>query len=244
MLVVALDTTTRAGSHALIRDGVLLEVSTGDVTKAHAERLPGELTTLLARHACRLQDVDLFAVAAGPGSFTGLRIGIASMQGLAFATERPVIGISALDALARAAGPAAVAAGAPLVGAWMDGQRGEVFAALYRCVSGADGEVVREALGEASVGAPGDVAAEWIAAGNRAIMFVGDGALRYRDVLESFAGLAAAVVEPVPALAPEIGALAVESFARGGTFHPHAIVPIYIRRTDAELARDRKVSAG
>src|SRR6188474_1965411 len=72
----------------------------------------------------RLADIDLFAVATGPGSFTGLRIGIATMQGLAFAEGKPLIGISGFDALARVAR-------APAVATWVDAWRGEVFAARY-----------------------------------------------------------------------------------------------------------------
>ena len=72
-----------------------------------------------------LDAVDLLAVITGPGSFTGLRVGIATVQGLAMATGRMIVPVSTLDALARPPGRNA------LVGAWMDAQRGEVFAALY-----------------------------------------------------------------------------------------------------------------
>src|SRR5688500_17025469 len=99
MLVLALDTTTRQGSAALARDGVVVAVDAGDASIAHGVRLPGDLVRLLDAQRVRVADVDLFAVAAGPGSFTGLRIGIATMQGLALANGKPLAGISALDAL-------------------------------------------------------------------------------------------------------------------------------------------------
>ena len=99
MLVLALDTTTRQGSVALARDAVLLGCEVGDDRLTHGERLPGDLIRLLERNNTRLSDIDLFAVAAGPGSFTGLRIGIATMQGLAVTNGRGLVGISALDAL-------------------------------------------------------------------------------------------------------------------------------------------------
>src|SRR5687767_10917964 len=98
MLVLALDTTTRQGSVALAGDGGLVGVYAGDAAITHGERLPGDVTSLLDAHHLRLADVDLFAVASGPGSFTGLRIGIAIMQGFAFAGGKPLVGISALDA--------------------------------------------------------------------------------------------------------------------------------------------------
>src|SRR5687768_15064061 len=99
MLVLALDTTTRQGSIALTRDGVLLSTFSGDAGVTHGERLPGDVMCVLETHALKMSDVDLFAVAAGPGSFTGLRIGIATMQGLAMANGKPLLGISALDAM-------------------------------------------------------------------------------------------------------------------------------------------------
>src|SRR5438093_568454 len=100
MRVLALDTTTRAGSVALVEDDQILGVSDGDATRTHAERLPGEILAMADRHHVAMSEVDVFAVASGPGSFTGLRIGIATIQGLALATRRPVVAVSALDALA------------------------------------------------------------------------------------------------------------------------------------------------
>ena len=77
----------------------LLGTYAGDATITHGVRLPGDLLRLLSAHGVRVADVDLFAVAAGPGSFTGLRVGIATQQGFALANNRPLIGVSALDAL-------------------------------------------------------------------------------------------------------------------------------------------------
>jgi ribosomal-protein-alanine N-acetyltransferase len=89
MLVLALDTTTAAGSVALWRDG-LIEERAGDPARSHAERLPGDLIGILGAHGLAPRDIERYAVAAGPGSFTGLRIGIATVQGLALVGERLV----------------------------------------------------------------------------------------------------------------------------------------------------------
>src|SRR5205823_4964176 len=83
MHVLALDTTTRDGSVALVDQHHIVEERRGDAARSHAERLPDELVTLAAAHRLSLSGIDLFAVASGPGSFTGLRIGIATIQGLA-----------------------------------------------------------------------------------------------------------------------------------------------------------------
>ena len=118
MRVLALDTTTRSGSVALIDDQRIESERGGDATRTHAERLPQEILSLLAEHQLSTPDIDLFAVASGPGSFTGLRVGIATVQGLALVHGRRVVGVSALEALAQVAGQE-LAQGS-LVGAWMD----------------------------------------------------------------------------------------------------------------------------
>src|SRR5262245_23454403 len=79
--ILSLDTTTRDGSAALVDDDRVVEVRRGDASRSHAERLPGDLLSLVGAHGLTLGDIDVFAIAAGPGSFTGLRIGIATIQG-------------------------------------------------------------------------------------------------------------------------------------------------------------------
>jgi tRNA threonylcarbamoyladenosine biosynthesis protein TsaB len=240
MPTLALDTTTRAGSAALVAGGRVSAERRGDAARSHGERLPGELTALLDVCGTRLDAVDLYAVAAGPGSFTGLRIGIATMQGLAFVTGRPIVAVSALDALAHA-----VSASRPpgaIVGAWMDAQRGDVFSALYRVTDGAPFTPERLIpVEDAAVGAPADTAARWLARPETApVVVVGDGAVRYRD---AFAGSGTAVVD-APPLAGAIGLLAETLAARGAAAAPFAVRPLYVRRPDALLARESGTGHG
>ena len=129
MRVLALDTTTRAGSAALVEDDRVIDERSGDGARTHALRLPAEIVALAEANGWPLSAIDLYAVASGPGSFTGLRIGIATIQGLAYVHGRRVVGVPALDALAHA-GSADLREGA-LIAAWMDAHRGDVFAALY-----------------------------------------------------------------------------------------------------------------
>jgi tRNA threonylcarbamoyladenosine biosynthesis protein TsaB len=238
MLILALDTTTRGGSLALMRDGALLEVFAGDPVRTHATRLPGDILDCLARHRLGVGDVDLYGVAIGPGSFTGLRIGIATVQGLAFANDRPVLGVSALDALVDAGD--AVAAGHPtrdgLRAAWMDAQRGEVYACLYRRRAGR-----WELVAGPAVARPSDVVAAW--AGELAgasVEFVGDGAVAHEAVFSELLPGRARLLVPVPPLAAAIAAIAARRAADAGP--PHRIRPLYVRRPDAELARDRRLA--
>src|SRR5262245_26664703 len=130
MLILALDTTTKASSCAVAREGRVLREEAGDAARETASRMPGDLMILLGHANITLQEIDAFAVAIGPGSFTGLRIGIATMQGLAFAMGKPLFGISAFDALAHLAGARQDAARLAIA-TWVDAWRGEVYAARY-----------------------------------------------------------------------------------------------------------------
>jgi tRNA threonylcarbamoyladenosine biosynthesis protein TsaB len=261
MLVLALDTTTRQGSVALTRDGGIVAVYAGDAAITHGARLPGDLMRLFDAHDLRVADVDLFAVASGPGSLTGLRIGIATMQGFALANSKPLAGISALDAIVDAVSSPASAphsgatarlaeARRPVtadeqrrqlsalssggeVAAWMDAGRGQVFSARYK-----DGDVVEPAL----AGRPAEILARWAQEGTHPALFAGDGALACRDLIRA-AVPDAEIVDPVPPLAPSIARLAERLLHQYGPSAPDAIRPIYVRRSDVELARDRAAVA-
>jgi tRNA threonylcarbamoyladenosine biosynthesis protein TsaB len=221
MLVLALDTTTALGSCALARDGRVVCEQISDAPGAHDERLPGDLMSLLDRAGVSLREIDRFAVATGPGSFTGLRVGIATMQGLAFAEKKPLIGVSGFDALARLAGSA------DRVATWVDAWRGEVFAAVYDNNREITSPVVSrpEILLEPMRGRP--------------TIFIGDGAVAHESAIRSLMGEAARLANPAaPPLAGMIAMLAGQSGS--GDHRPHAIRPLYVRRTDAELARDAR----
>jgi tRNA threonylcarbamoyladenosine biosynthesis protein TsaB len=245
MLVLALDTTTRQGSVALTRDGGVLATYVGDAAITHGERLPRDLVRVLDAHGLRIADVDLFAVASGPGSFTGLRIGIATMQGLALANDRPLAGVSALDAIHDAVSSQLSALSAPLsappsapspvgeVAVWMDALRGQVFSAVY-----GNGVAVETAV----VDAPSAILERWARERRRPAMFAGDGALAYQHLV-SATDPCAHVVEVIPPLAPSIATLAEAHVRQHGVSSPDAIRPFYIRRSDAELTRERKAVA-
>ena len=130
MKVLALDTTTRVGSVALIDDERILDERDGDGARTHAQRLPQELLAVAKDNGVALSEIDLFAVASGPGSFTGMRIGIATIQGLALVAGRRAVAVSALDALAHMASRE-LAVGA-IIAVWTDAYRRDVFASLYR----------------------------------------------------------------------------------------------------------------
>lgn len=234
MLILALDSTSRAGSLALVRDGELVHQICGDPALTHGERLPLDFSRLCAAAGVTLRDVDLLAVAAGPGSFTGLRVGIASVQGLAVALDRLVVAVPTLEAVAAAAD------GGATVAAWIDGQRGEVFAQLFT-VADAGGKAPAQRLmgiGSPVAATPESILEAWSAERRlRDLAFHGDGAVRYADRIRAAAGPDARIGTAVP-LAGAIGRIAAAAPQRA--VRPHGIIPIYVRRSDAELARARR----
>lgn len=243
MIVFALDTTSRPGSLAVRRDGRLVATRIGDATRTPGERLPGEIVALLDECGLRVRDVDVFAAAAGPGSFTGLRVGIATIQGLALVARRPAAGVSGLDALAYLVRPRA---GTRLIAPWIDAQRREVFAALYRPLAESEPAPSQPSLGFVERLAPVVSTAErllesWHATvAGVSVLFVGDGARAYRSLIMDRHGRGAEVIGEVGPIAPAIAEIAELRAAAGVTLDPHAIVPVYIRRPDAELARDKR----
>ncbi len=226
MVILSLDTTTRAGSAAVLRGGAVLCERAGTSAVPHGQRLPADLARVLETAGVSLAEVELFAVAAGPGSFTGLRVGIATVQGLAMASGSRIVPVSTLEALARAGRD-----GRRLVGAWMDAQRGEVYAALYE----PDGERARVPPVAARPQAVLDAWAQ--AVESHDIVFIGDGAIRYADAIRQGPGARGSIVA-APPLAGFVGEIAAGRAAEAVL--PHAVVPIYVRKSDAELARDRR----
>ena len=236
MRVIALDTTTRAGSVALIEDGRVVDERAGDGARTHAQRLPAEITAMVAAHGVALADVDLYAVASGPGSFTGLRIGIATIQGLALVHRRKAVAIPALEALAHAAG--ADLAPGTLIAAWMDAHRREVFAAAYRATSGAAFSRARFAgVEEPTAGDPASILARWRDRfGALPTVYVGDGAVIYEDAIAQ--EVPGATILEAPLLAGAIGRLAAGR--RDEAVAPGDMRALYVRRPDVELERERR----
>jgi tRNA threonylcarbamoyladenosine biosynthesis protein TsaB len=236
VLVIALDTTTAAGSVALVDGDRVIEERAGDASRTHAERLPAEIVALAEAHRVRLREVDLFAVAVGPGSFTGLRIGIATMQGLASIRHRRIFGISTLDALAHAAARD-IRPGTPIA-VWMDAHRREVFASLYRVTPAASVAADRlQRVDGPTVGDPSATLKRWAAElGVTPAVFVGDGAALYEQVIHDAA--ADARITGHPMLAGTIGRLAIARAAEA--VDPGDVRPLYVRRPDAVIARDAR----
>jgi len=229
VLILALDTTTRGGSVAVTDDDRVLALLPGDESRTHGERLPAEIAVALDRAGVSRQQLDLLAVAAGPGGFTGLRIGLAAIQGLAMTLNKPVAGVSALDALAEQVGNAA----ARIIVPWMDAQRGDVFATLVDARS-------KATLEAAVADSPAAVLERWRShLAGPSVVFIGDAVVR-DEALLTRDGWQTRRPEP---LAPQIAMLARQLAEQGKTGPPHALIPLYVRRSDAEIDRDKRAKS-
>lgn len=228
VILFALDTSTRAGSMALWRDGVV-SACAGDDPRSHAERLPDEAVAWLAGHGVRLADVTAFVVVSGPGSFTGLRVGVATVQGWAAALARPVHAVPTLAAVFRAC-PADAAPDALVVPA-VDGHRAEVFYALV------EPDAARWRI-PPTVGTAADAIAHVgsLAAGRRVVV-TGNAADHYGA---AFTDAGWAIVAPAMPLAEAAARLAADGTIPSGGRGEIRLE--YVRRTDAEVNRERQAA--
>lgn len=246
MLILGIETATRAGSVALVRIDTgaaretLAEAGFGESGASAAEILPA-FEDCLARAGLPESAINLIAVSIGPGSFTGLRVGLATAQGLALGIGAKLIGVPTLDALASVALDEDRSVGAgEYVCPCLDARRGEVYATLHR-VASQNG--VLERLGDDTALAPSALA-DWIQRtvathGVGPIRFAGDGAERYREEIVEAARRSGPSVSLVSARsrAATVAQLGAALLEERGPDEPAAMVPRYARASEAETKR-------
>jgi tRNA threonylcarbamoyladenosine biosynthesis protein TsaB len=241
-IILSLDTATLGGSIWLGSGTTELAARTGDPQVSHSTSLLQDIKDSLDQAGLQLSEVDLFACASGPGSFTGLRIGLATLKGLAASLERPSVGIPTLHAVAHGAGPSAATV------ALLPAGRGEVFAQL---LSVSESGAVIELDAPAHL-PPAKLLERY---GSRVnLKWAGAGAHVQRDLLADYAQTHGIYftsesdaddvdyVGGIWSLAPRdhnlarhVAALALEVFQTGDIQSPHYLSAIYVRPSDAEL---------
>jgi tRNA threonylcarbamoyladenosine biosynthesis protein TsaB len=241
VLILAVETATEAAGVALVDDGGLLAVTVTARRRRHAETVAPSVAFVCARGGVALTDVTALAVDVGPGLFTGLRVGIATVKALALALDVPVVTATSLEILAAAAGAAGAAAGVAdsgpvdvdgggrLVVPVVDARRGEVFSAVYET----EGTVAHQ-VGDDAVGAPEALVDALRALGRRCLV-VGDGALRYRALFAAVPDLVVATDTLAHPPVSVLGAIAGPRAAAGAAIAGDDVMPRYLRDADARI---------
>ncbi|MGD8530362.1 MAG: tRNA (adenosine(37)-N6)-threonylcarbamoyltransferase complex dimerization subunit type 1 TsaB [Syntrophobacterales bacterium] len=226
MRILAIDTSTRVGSIALVEGPLLKAQNILDIRATHNQRLLPGIERILTDAGWSLDDLDGFAVSLGPGSFTGLRIGLSIVKGLAWATGKPLVGVPTLDGLA-----ANVSFVPYMICPILDARKGEIYAALYR--QGDEG--IPERLTSYMAIKP----EEMLALISETTVIIGDGLLSHGDYLRRELGNLL-VLAP-----PHLSVIHASSVAwlgwhrlRSGEFEDvSSCTPLYVRPSEAELNR-------
>lgn len=235
-LILSFDTATLGGGVCVVRGRDLLSLIPGDPSLSHSATLLRDIERSLETAAVSLAEIELLAAASGPGSFTGLRIGVSSLKALSISLKRPCFGIPTLQAVALSAGQSEATV------AVLPAGRGEVFAQLF---SVSPIGVVTELDSPAHL-APAALLKKY---GRLAdLMWAGEGARLHREIIKDEAARQGIVFSESPQngkgwtlaaaeenLAGDIAALALQRFQSGRLESAESLQPIYVRPSDAEL---------
>jgi tRNA threonylcarbamoyladenosine biosynthesis protein TsaB len=227
MIILAADTATAINTVAVCEDGRTLAETVVKCGRTHAERLLDTVTWVLGEAGLHLHDIDALAISVGPGSFTGLRVGLATWKGLAFGQGLPLVGVPTLAAMSRIPGTTD-----GLCCPVLDARMGEVFAAGFRFESGARQQVISDCV------APIEAVAEKLERCERVIMF-GDGVDAYEERIQ--ACLPRVCLLSRMFWAPRASAVAAEAYEMllsGYTADAAAVRPVYLRKSQAEQNRE------
>lgn len=223
MKILAIETSTMAGSLALADGGELVSEYLLNIKVTHSERLVSAIDTLLKDARTPISDIDCFALSLGPGSFTGLRIGVSTIKGLAFATNKPVVGIPTLDALAQN-----VLFSDYLICPILDARKKEVYSALYKRVHGGK---LRKLTADLAI-KPRDLTKKI----EERVVFLGDGIDVYKELIKEELG-DLAVFAPLNLKLPRaasVAKLGLHEFEKNNVLNVNEFTPFYVRLSEAE----------
>lgn len=228
MKILAIDTSTMLGGIAIMDESLLIAESRLNVKSTHSERLMTEIEHCLKQSGIKISDIDVFAVATGPGSFTGLRIGLSTVKGFSYATGKQIVSVPTLEALAwnfpYSRHP---------VCTMLDARKKEVYASLFKW----EGENFTRLINETSA-KPEEFARDALrVTHDDKFIFAGEGAALYRDKIIEVMGEKAIFASPEKTV-PSPANVAVLGFkkAKAGEFsEPISLIPMYIRKSEAEV---------
>lgn len=231
MLILGFESSAKAASAALCRDGALLAQYYQNSGLTHSRTLLPMAEDMLKNMELTIDDVDLIAVAKGPGSFTGIRIGVSTVKGLAWAAEKPVCGVSTLEAMAW---NGLTAPEDSIVCCAMDARRNQLYNALFEIRDSAPRRLCEDrAIDSARL-------AEEIKGYGRSVFVVGDGAALCCEALKSSGIDAAVAPEPLRFQTAYGVCMAAKDVPPCSV---HELLPTYLRLSQAERERQEKLNA-
>lgn len=230
MKILAVETSSPVAAVAVSDDSGLLGEYILDNGKTHSQRLVYMIGELLKSLELSIKDIDIFAASSGPGSFTGLRIGIATIKAMAFAAEKPVISVPTLDALAYN-----IPAEGVLVCPIMDARNNQVYTALYKYESNLPVNITEY------MGIPVTRLADMVKGKNSDVVFIGDAVQLHRDFLKIELGDRCRFAPQchLRQRASTVAELALIRALNGQTENCFDMVPFYLRKSQAEREYDR-----
>ena len=226
-LILAIETATRAGSVALARGNEILSSASGDASASHSTDLIETVETILQEAGVALSEMDLFAAAVGPGSFTGLRIGLATTKSFAACSGKLCAGVSTLAAIAHGARGAHGTGKSERTVSLLPAGRGELFAQMF---SVGDGQV--KELDTAAHLSPKAILEKYGQA--QRVLWAGEGAHLHADALRE-GSASQEIAQRAEHLATSVAALALNKYRRGDTVNPNDLRAVYVRASDAEI---------
>ena len=232
MKILSIDTTANTASVAVLEDTTLLALQTANAKNTHSEVLLPMIKSCLDSLKLTAAEMDAFACSAGPGSFTGVRIGAATIKGLAFGTDKPCVSVSSLEALAEN-----MSGFNGIICPAMNARRGQVYSAIFRMADGVCTRLTEDSCEMA------DHMAELLSAYDEPIYFTGDGAELMKKATAENEN-----VRPTPELllyqnGYSVGACAYRKLLRGETVDDRALTPVYLRKPQAEREREERLAA-
>ena len=223
MLILSMDTTSFAGSVALVQGKKLIAEVNSDSFLTHSERLLPSIDLMLKTKGLQIRDIQGYALAVGPGSFTGIRIGISTVKSMAFVTQKKVAPVSNLKALALKLKNPYIQLICPLI----DAKKGEIYTALYEFEDSDLKEIIPQGC------TTPDLFLSQLPP-NRLIHFIGSGCQTYKKTIFKYLKDKARFSQRSLFTAYEVGCLGHEIFMKKKEVDFREIKPLYLRKSQAE----------
>jgi tRNA threonylcarbamoyladenosine biosynthesis protein TsaB len=222
MLTLAFDTSSRTAAVAVLHDDTIIYDSIINTGLNHSELLMPEIDYALRQVRIKISDINLFACTLGPGSFTGLRVGVSTLKGLMLATGTPAAGVSSLAAVVLNLGTTS-----RLICSMIDAGRGQVYVAYFRYN---DKNILQKISEETAVNPK-----EIINNTDKNTLFVGDGVIKYAEIIKNIKSPEVSIASDSQhyIIASAVGILGRKKFAENDLLDASTLVPVYLRSADA-----------